>query len=322
MRDTFLADAEVNELSDWLAAHLARIPVRLSLPSSPFVPGGMQTETTFGSLVPEHFRWRLTGMVVGDWWETIQSMQSLSTLLRTAVDSGDVKATRVACESIVQWGADRNSRVGASVYLNALGDGLPDYLRRTREAMRLASPDATGIFRAVPKMNSTLCKIHALLAFDGLPIYESRVAAAAAVLVELWRRDTGRTNAPLSPALRFPAVGGQLQRRLRCVFPDAADPGLLSYTQASEIATAGRWADAAVRLGLLTGLVLRRCGPDLFVAWPDEPLSRRMGSRVAAFTAALFVAGYDPTCFQNSTPQRQSAAATQRLVMSMGRRTG
>lgn len=297
MREAFLANADVRELSDWLAAHLNALPIRLALPASPFVPGGLKADTTFGALAPTHFRWRLTGMAVGDWWETMQRLHDLSTTLRAAVDANDLPATRAACESIIQWGADRNARVGASAYLTSLGDGLPDYLRRTRDAMLLASPDPTGSFRAVPKMNSSLCKIHALHSFDGLPIYESRVAAAMGVLVELWRRDTGRDKHPLAPALRFPAVGGQLQRRLHRLFPDAADPGLLTYSQGSEIAMAGRWADASVRLGLLTRLILQASDPLLFVAWPDDPLAHRRGARVATFTGALFLAGYDPMCF-------------------------
>ncbi|WP_076998039.1 hypothetical protein [Variovorax sp. KK3] len=279
-----------------MAARLASMPVRLSIPTSPYVPGGVSAETNFAALVPDHFRWRLTGMAVGDWWETLQCLQKLATPLRAAVDSNDAVATLAACESIAQWGADRNSRVGANAYLASLGDRLPEYLRRTGAAMRLACPDESGIFRVVPKMNSTLGKIHSLLALDGLPIYESRIAAAIAALVEIWRRETGRAGEPLPAFLRFPAVGGQLQRRLRRLYPDAVDPGLLSYSQGSEIATAGRWASATVRLGLLIGLVIRRCDPDLFVAWPDDPASRSRGLRMATFTAALFMAGYDPTC--------------------------
>ena len=304
MRHDFLADAEVSEFSQWLAVELPKLPVRLDIARSPYMPDGLRAECTFALLLPEHYQWRLAGMVTGDWRETLLRMHGLSTSLRESASRGDVPGTHAACEAIAEWGADRNGRVGASAFLHDLGDDLPGYLERTGKAISLAAPDASGSFRSVRRMNSTLTKIHALFAVDGLPIYESRVAVAIATLVEMWRRRTGRDMSALSPALRFPAVGGQLQRRVRWTYPDAADPGVLSYNSGSEIATAARWASATVRLGLLMEATLERSAPDLFVAWAERRGSHTKAARMAAFVGSLYMVGYNPVCMRSERMER------------------
>lgn len=296
-RATYLSDPDVAQFAQWMAEQLPLWPVRLQIPHSPFVPGGITGQTTFGALVPEHFRWRLAGMAVGDWWETARTLRALSQPLRVAVTRDDAPATMAACEAIALWAADRNCRVGAIAFLSALGKDLPSYLKGVRHALRLDSTQASDDFGPVLRMNSTLSKIHALYAADGLPIYESRVAAAIATLVELWRRQTDRADEPLPEVLRFPSAGSQQQRRLRQIFPDAADPGTLSYAGATESVTAMRWSDAAVRLGRLTQEMLRRSDANLFVAWPGNAASGTPAARAATFTAALFMAGYDPNSF-------------------------
>lgn len=301
MRKAFLQDPDVREFSEWLAGHLTHLKVRLEMSVSPYMPSGLTAVTTIDQLVPDCYRWRFTGMATGDWRETMLRMRELSVALRAAVRAQDAPETHAVCEAIVEWGADRNSRVGASAYLVHLGDRLPLYLKLTGTALCLADPDPSGSFRSIPRMNSTLCKIHALYAADGLPIYESRVAAAIGTLVEMWRRRIGRAAEPLPPALRFPAVGNQLQRRVRRAFPDAVDPGVLSYNLGSEIATAGRWASAAVRLGLLMEETLSRSPMDLFVAWPERHSSHTAEARMAAFIGTLFMVGYDPQCMVPET---------------------
>jgi hypothetical protein len=304
MRQLFLQDAGVREFAEWLAGHATRLPVRLNMSVSPYMPQGLIATTTFEQLVPDCYAWRFTGMATGDWRETLLRMRELSTALRAAVGQQDPTATHAACEAIIEWGADRNSRVGASAYLVSLGEKLPLYLKVTANALRLSDPDPSGTFRNIPRMNSTLCKIHSLYAADGLPIYESRIAAAMATLVEMWRRDAGRADQPLPPMLRFPAVGNQLQRRVRRAFPDAADPGVLSYNLGSEIATAGRWASAAVRVGLVAEEMLRRSPLNHFVAYPKRHASHTVEARMAAFVGALFMAGYEPRCLVPETVSR------------------
>ena len=304
MREDFLKDPQVCEFADWLATYLPLFPVRMEVPPSPYVPEGLSVDCTFGTLIPEHYRWRLTGMAVGDWWETVLRLRTLSSALRNSVSRANVPETHEACEAIAEWAADRNGRVGATAFLQSLGNDLPAYLERTGRAIRLAAPDPSGGFRAVPRMNSTLTKIHALAAADGLPIYESRVAASIATLVETWRRHTGRQEEPLPPALKFPAVGGQPQRRVRRIFPDAFDPGVLSYNVGSELATAARWTSAAVRLGLLMERTLLNAPPDLFVAWPHREGAYTNESRMAAFIGALFMAGYNPACLHQGSTER------------------
>lgn len=55
----------------------------------------------------------------------------------------------------------------------------------------LTEPDEAALSSPIGRMNSTLAKVHALYATDGLPIYDSRVAGAVASLVELWEREHG-----------------------------------------------------------------------------------------------------------------------------------
>lgn len=296
MRNQFRSNAQVLELAWWMARRLPDLAIRLDMPHSTFVPGGLRADTVFGRLVPDHFRWRLGGMATGTWQETLLRLRSLAVVLRQGVARHDVPATLQACRDIADWGVDRNARVGATAFVLNLGDELPDYLERVRDAMWLTLPDPTGRFRMIPRMNSTLCKIHSLCAADGLPIYESRVAAAISVLVEAWRRESGRDAQPLPPELRFPAVGSQLHRRVRQLFPQADDPGILAYANSSEVATAGRWADATVRLGLLMELVLQHSDPSFCVAWPADPVSHARTARMAALASSLFVAGYDLQC--------------------------
>lgn len=312
MRTRFFANAEVQELGHWLSEKLPSLPVRLRLPHSPFMPGGIAVDTVFGDVVPQHFRWRLTGMAVGDWAETSHRVRNMAIPLREAVDRDDAVATRTACNAIAHWGADRNSRVGATAFLASLGDELPAYLRRAGAALALVGPDESAQFEAVQRMNSTLCKVHALYAGDGLPVYESRVAVAIATLIELWRSDTGRESSPLDPVLRFPAVGKQPQRRVRSVFPQAPDPGLLAYGDASLRNTATQWADAAVRLGLLMELTIRQSDPLLFVTSPATPATHTMSSRLVAFISTLFMVGYDPVSLRPANRMIYQAAEMQR----------
>lgn len=58
----------------------------------------------------------------------------------------------------------------------------------------------------IEEMNSMLTKVHAFFALDGLPIYNSRVAAAIATLIELWRTESGRIQQTLPDPLKFPAL--------------------------------------------------------------------------------------------------------------------
>lgn len=136
---------------------------------------------------------------------------------------------------------------------------------------------------SVKRMTSMLTKVHALYAHDGLPIYDSRVAAAISSLAELYRR-TVLQGSRLPEELRFPSVGGHnSRRRVHRIFVDADDPGTIHYGMPS---SALRWSAAKWRLGRLLKQVLL-LKPQLFSGEGTTP------DRIHALEAVLFMIGYD-----------------------------
>jgi hypothetical protein len=98
---------------------------------------------------------------------------------------------------------------GAVPFLRELADQntLLAYLAATRADLALSTAQL-GAPLHVKKMNSMLTKVHAMASEDGLPIYDSRVAAAIAALVEVWRRVQGTSASPLPALLTFPPPHG------------------------------------------------------------------------------------------------------------------
>lgn len=151
-----------------------------------------------------------------------------------------------------------------------------------------------------------LTKVHALYADDGLPIYDSRVAAAIASLVEMWRNLNGLCSNVLPKALTFPAT--LPSRTVTRLFPCAQNPGVMTYGASG---TAAEWSGAKIRLGWLLQLVLSK-NPSLFGHM------KSMSERMRAFEAALFMIGYDVKCLDHSRapgphqtgPRRSKSAET------------
>jgi hypothetical protein len=71
-----------------------------------------------------------------------------------------------------------------------------------------------------------LAKLHALRATGGLPIYDSRVAAAIATLAQRWRFDANLPATRLPTELIFPAA--DRRRTVLCKFPNAESPGVIA----------------------------------------------------------------------------------------------
>jgi hypothetical protein len=283
------------------AANLAGLPIRLSMKASGHVGNGMRPQTVFARLVPDYYASRTREPLItrrtADWTETCQLMASLSQELRTNASSRDVERLLGACEKVLRWGGDRAATVGAWPLLRSLGQRLPAYLFEIEAALNLSdcvlAAPALG-HPQVRHMNAMLTRLHSLFATDGLPMYESRIAGAIATIVETWRQQTGRYDAP-SPSLCFPAVGGTG----RCVldrYPGAADPGALHYNTTS---TPGRWAAAMVRLGWLMKLMLGGNPSPAEIRWLE---------------ASLFVAGDDPWGINRISPLKQQTRAERRLL--------
>jgi hypothetical protein len=220
-------------------------------------------------------------MADGSFAETREKLKSLSEAIVRANNDAEALA---ACESILQWGGDRNSNAGALPFLRSQAS-LLDYLRAVRNELSL--PTAVippgGELQAITAMNSMLTKVHALNSGDGLPIYDSRVAGAIATLVETWRREDGRAEEPLPEALSFPEVGaGGPRRSVLARYPESFKPGTLYYATGNQppertLRTARAWASAKVRLGWLLSDLLEEPSP----------------SGIRSLEACLFMAGYD-----------------------------
>ncbi|MFN4327642.1 MAG: hypothetical protein ACK4FF_02095 [Limnobacter sp.] len=289
-KSDFLDNPDVNEFAGWLSDHAPNIEVNLEIRRSKFVPNRVSANLKGFSEILNCYQWKSKDVVSGDWTESVEKLKHLSEQLRDAVSSGSEQEALRACINVLDWGGDRNPHRGSRPFLErkARKQNLLTYLRGVTNALNLEEADTrllTSESSPVKKMNSMLTKVHSLLSVDGLPIYDSRVAAAIASLVEMWRMDRKLTDKPLPDALRFPAT--MRSRSVLHVFPTEHHPGVLNYNSDS---TSGEWASAKVRLAWLIQLVLLKTESPLFPGCAD------LAARMHAFEATLFMIGYDVRC--------------------------
>jgi hypothetical protein len=275
-----------------MAPRLRTIRVNLAIPPHPrYVPRGVHVAAVGVDAVTAAYMWRATGMAVGDWTDTTRHCAALANALRAAVAAGNVPVALQAAWQVIRWGGG-NQVKGAYPFLSSLGASLIPYLKNAERSFRLATADTTAISPPVIAMNSMLTKVHAFLAKDGLPIYDSRVASAAATLVEAWRQSTLSPSAlvvmPIPAALHFPAVNGRTQTRVTVSrkYPTARKPARLTQYNTS---SAREWSSAKIRLGWLMGEMLG-AQPSVFATLGG------MADRMRALEAALFMIGYDVAC--------------------------
>lgn len=284
-KQQFLSDTEVNAFINWLSSNFSKLKINLKIKKSRFVPEPINTDTTGIDAVLQHYKWKSSGMLSGNWAETKNRLDTLSSNLKNAVKDGSEDDALEACKNILAWGGNRNWNVGAYPFLldKANKKTLCSYITKTGSTLNLCNADTTNL-ATVEKMNAMLTKVHALYASDGLPIYDSRVAAAIASLVELWRIENDSANKPLSELLSFPATIST--RSVYRALPNAQfDPGLLGYDNESAI----WWASAKVRLGFVLQAILEK----------NDKLFSAEKNRMHAFEACLFMIGYNVSCLTN-----------------------
>lgn len=286
-KEQFLGKDAVTKFIDWLVGKHSTLTIDLDIKKSRFVPEGAYARNILLNDVLSHYVWRSNGMSNGNWDDTVGRLAQLGSNLKNSQNEANALH---ACHDILCWGGNRNFAVGAFPHLKILADSgaLLPYLRGARDAFILATADAGDDLLPVSRMNSMLTKIHALFSNDGLPIYDSRVAAAIATMVELWRRDQGLEKNILPEELVFPAT--MTTRTVHRLFPDAMDPGVMAYGKASTLQTAQIWGKAKIRLGWIMEEVLRRL-TDLHTTGRTE-----LSARMHAFEATLFMIGYDVAC--------------------------
>lgn len=303
-RSEFIDDPEVQGFLDWLGKTLPTLQVELDIKHSPYVPRGRRASVSGVEAVLKQYAWRTRRMVKGDFSETQQRLAALAGTLRRAVASGDSQATLEACVGVMRWGGDRNAKRGAQRFLvnksSVTQPGICGYLSTANKALVLSTADTSADGLApIELMNAMMVKIHSLLSADGLPIYDSRVAAAIACLVEIWRRQLPVHEQNLREQLKFPTTR-ESGRTVRALFKDAPQPGWLDYGRQST----RNWTSATVRLGWILTEILRNRAKKLFVKHGS------LSARIRALEAALFVIGYDVTCLWRAAglPSRKSTS--------------
>lgn len=293
-REEYLADTEVASFVTWLAGMAGSLPVNLDIKKSERVPHGVAKLVHGFDGVIASYIWKAEWTDDSEapvqslcWDSTARSLKRLGAKLKEALASESADVVVQTCHAIFEWGGDRNPGKGARPFLGAkhASGQLVNYLKAAQEAFRLSSGrlDKLG---PIEKVNSMLTKVHALASNDGLPIYDSRVAAATACLVELFRFQTRRAWRQVPAELLFPTLDANQRRRLSGLHADAliSRDTRLFYDQPDSTA---RWASAKLRLGWVAQEVLRQ-SPQLLSGQPH--------SRLHAFEASLFMIGYDVRC--------------------------
>lgn len=296
-RTNFLQKKEVAEFTTWLANLSDTLIIDLDIKNSRFVPGGKKIELRGMNAVLQEYVWCSEATPSGDWRETKEHLGKLSTALKLALSTKNEDAVMDTCRQILLWGGDRNPKVGASPFLEALHTDkkLSAYLNEAKRGFALDEADTKPAHPPATRMNSMLTKVHALASADGLPIYDSRVAAAVAALVELWRRANKLQDEALPDELVFPAT--LTSRTVQHLFGDATAPGVMSYAPAKTDQTARQWSSAKIRLAWVMAEVLKQADR-LFASEASTSASDRMH----AFEATLFIIGYDVSCLARNSP--------------------
>ncbi len=264
----------------------------------------------------QEYVWCSAATPSGDWPETKKHLGRLSTALKLALSAEDENTVMDTCRQILSWGGDRNPKVGASPFLESLhkDKALTAYLVKAKRAFRLDEANTNAAHVPATRMNSMLTKVHALASDDGLPIYDSRVAAAIAALVELWRRKNGCQAVALPDELVFPAT--MSSRTVQHLFGDAIAPGVMSYAPTKTAQTVREWSGAKIRLAWIMAKVLREAGT-LFASEGKTEASERMH----AFEATLFLIGYDVQCLTRNSAIAGVAPRQLRELRAAARKT-
>lgn len=297
---------------DWLVEILPSLKVEFNMKSTAFVPRGNRSNGKGVEWALEQYRW------IDDWPTTRKRLNNFSRLLNSSVANGDNKSAQSVCLDIIKWGGDRNSKVGATPFIlgKVKRTSLCKYIKDCSLAMSLNVPTLNN-FHHVERMNSMLTKIHAIYSCDGLPIYDSRVAASISSLVELYRVNEQTHWVIIPPDLTFPVL--TRTRTPMRLNPDALNPGLLVYGGGKK--TTQEWVSAKIRLGWIMQAVLAKStslfenelderemlGASLDQCGPDSTNRIRMH----AFEAALFMLGYDPKCLAANLQGQAASVAAQ-----------
>lgn len=287
-KNEYINNISVASFTSWLAEESTSLPINLSIKSSAKVPGGINVSIKGLENVVQKYIWRADWQIDNqkssslDWKSTKNSLENLSSLLTKAIASNNNDLFLKTVFAVFKWGGIRNINNGAGAFVYEHKNHLIDYFVSTSQSLELEHVSLNDQLHVsnnkILLMNAMLTKVYALLSNDGLPIYDSRVAAAIATLVELWSLDTKKLVPNL---LKFPST-----ERTRSVPRGLSsnNHGLINRAHMSR--GTQEWVSAKVRLGWIIKEVLSK-NKELF---KNEGA---MNQRMHAFEAALFMIGYD-----------------------------
>jgi hypothetical protein len=317
-REQFLADTEVIKFVNWASVYLHSVQVDLNISrrgtgrALKTLGPGVRGQFVGVDQIVKAYHWRSSwtdpAHIVtesGDWPSTRRTLAALSAWLQREVAAGNCAGARSAAREVIQWGGDRKPEVGATRFLDNIPN-LPAYLMGAAGDLSLGNGDE-GVTPNVAEMNAMLTKVHAMAANDGLPIYDSRVAATIASLVEIYRQNLTNPWTILPRTLHFMAVDRTPRRRtlgleVCSTWPTPViDPGVITReTTVNAIRKrAEQWSSSKMRLGWLMEEIIgaaRRRNVPLFN--DDTVTGPGLPSEMHALEAALFMIGFDVGCLQ------------------------
>ena len=317
-RANFFALTEVTGFVDWAAEYLLTVQVNLNISQrgTGCARGGCGpgVHGSFCGIddIVRAYQWKAEwsdpkgGSVISqDWSTTKASLTRLSNWIQTTVASHSDPKVKQACNEIIAWGGGRKRAVGASAFLGALSH-LSVYISRVGGDLSLAKA-TVGISSHVLEMNAMLTKVQSHYATDGLPIYDSRVAAATACLVEIYRQSLPTPWKSIPSALLFKAADRASRRRVigldvkRLGFSaPVIDPGVIdrSTKHSGTVRRARDWSSAKIRLGwLLEEILVRADKRGSPLLGENTPFNHLMPAKMHALEAGLFMVGFDVSCF-------------------------
>jgi hypothetical protein len=280
-KEDFLSKTDVEGFVDWLSCKLLNVEININILPSRFVPGGLEFNCIGINELSGRYIWaskwtdsKNNTHCSNDWSSTQNSLARLRVWINDSLESGRETDLYDASIAVLEWGGVKSARF----FLKNLAEAnqLVGYLSSKKTSMSLDNANLNNL--SFDRFDSGLTKVHALLSEDGLPIYDSRVAAVICAFVYLYREET---NMPINNLL-FPASSarGKQIRNLRCFQGGNVFPRL--YSQASDV----DWGRAQVKLGWIFQSVLKR-NQDLF---PNE---NGLIARMYALEASFFMLGYD-----------------------------
>lgn len=322
-RDEFLNDPDVIGFVRWAAGTLPNIQVNLNITrhGTGNADGALGPGVTgvFEGLdqIVNAYHWRAVWnnaagdmMVSDDWYSSRGALNEMRAWIQEELNQASHEGVLSAATAIIEWGGDRSHRrnppAGALPFLEALQD-LPEYLICARETLRLDVADTNNLHQVL-EMNSMLTKVHSLVANDGLPIYDSRVAASIGALVELYRQAVAQHRpCPRIPeTLRFRSVDRNNRRRVLGLANNyqqnnVVDPGVIGRGRGQQqiLNRANEWASAKIRLGWLLNAILSESDSRNQPIFNEgTPFNDSVPAKMHALEAGLFMIGYDVSCLQ------------------------